>query len=459
MNSVSRRCARSVFVTGATGFIGTVLMKRLSNADARPIFCLVRKPGWTETDTRTSSEESRIVGDLSEPASYEAALAGVDTVVHMAAATGAAGPERIEAVNVRGTASLILACKRQKVRRIVYLSSIAATYPDLRDYPYGESKRRAEALVRESGMEYVIVRPTIVLGRLAPNWAMLRKLAGLPVVPLIGGGSARVQPVSVEDLATVLVAILDSPELPHREVEVGGPEVLTFGQFLGRIRQAAGRRGFPRVPLPAWPIRQLLRMVAAVARARIPVGPGQLVPFTADGIARPHPLTDELRPAFSPLDDLLKRLCDARDDAPVSQDSLRRECDVFHRYLIRRPPDDYVIRKYLAGVEVARRLPAPLPIDASLMSFASRGPRCARIADAYARFFRPHGLLRRKLLLLFAIIENSHGYEHFTVGASSRLPGSLARVAYNLGMFCIHLATGILIFGPRQLITGPKARP
>ena len=94
-------------------------------------------------------------------------------MVHLAALTGRAAPEEYKRVNVDGTSVLLQACKAAKVRRFLHVSTIAAGYPDQRYYPYATTKAQAESLVRESGLDLAIVRPTLVLGEKSPIWNTL----------------------------------------------------------------------------------------------------------------------------------------------------------------------------------------------------------------------------------------------------------------------------------------------
>ena len=236
-------------------------------------------------------------------------------MIHLAAATGAASTQQLRDVNSRGTRALIEACKNAARARIVYVSSIAVTGRDLGHYPYAQTKAEAEHAVQASELDFVIVRPTIVLGEGAPNWRMLRKLACLPVVPLLGGGKARVQPVDVIDVARAL-EWLAANRLPSRAVvELGGPEILSFADFLARIRRACGYAGFPGVPIPVAPVRLALRMLKLALGENSPLGPGQLAPFVNDGVAEPNSVFEMLRPDMRALDDVLRRVAHADDRA------------------------------------------------------------------------------------------------------------------------------------------------
>ena len=302
---------QTVLLTGATGFIGRHVLRRLARSGRNRILCLSRGPNAASDEGGRQDNVEWIVGEIGDAESYARPLGRADVVIHLAAATGAASTMRLRDVNQRGTHTLVDACKKAAVAKVVYVSSIAVTGKDLGHYPYAQTKLAAENAVRDSGLDFVIVRPTIVLGEGAPNWRTLRKLSCLPLVPLFGGGSARVQPVDVIDVARALEWLVDSRSASGSVVELGGPEVLSFADFLARIRAACGRTGFPALPVPIAPVRLALRMLALALGERSPLGPGQLAPFTNDGIAEPNPVFEMLRPDMLPLDDVLRRIAHA----------------------------------------------------------------------------------------------------------------------------------------------------
>lgn len=302
---------RKIFMTGATGVVGRALLARLAG-DKRgagknmiPVTALSRNvSAFPEPGVKA------VHGRLSEPDAWLDQLADSSEVIHMAALTGKAKPSEFQRVNVEGTRALIEQCKKVGVRRFLFISSIAAKFPEHDAYPYGRSKLEAEAVVRASGLDWTIVRPTIVMSRRAKIWHSLESLAGLPIVPIFGPGSARIQPIHADDLAVCLNAWLDDPSYDGGEYDLGGPEVLTFRDFLARIhrRKRGGDATFLR--LPGKSAIAVLRHVEKVLLPLLPMTAGQLYSFVYDSTAEANrlaaPFQAQQRNVDLMLDDLLK---------------------------------------------------------------------------------------------------------------------------------------------------------
>ena len=147
---------------------------------------------------------------------------------------------------------------------------------------------------------------------------------------------------------------------------------------------------------------------------------------------------------------------------PANRNSLDIESSVFSRYLAGSDPSDYVREKYRDGHSAIpyRVQGNEDAFDVALVLVARRGPGRTRIADAYARVFRPHGVLRQKLTLLLAILENSPDlHRRFTAGGRGALLAVLA-IAGNLLVFLLSFLAGVVFFGPvHRLLRGRKPAP
>jgi uncharacterized protein YbjT (DUF2867 family) len=251
-----------ILLTGATGSVGSALLRRLV-ADRQQVRCLVRDP------RRLGSERVRVqiaLGDLSNPASFRHALRGVDTVVHLAAAIRDQDDASIEELNGVATLRLLRAAERAGAKRFLFFSAIGAT-------PYSQSrffraKALAEEAVRNSPLDAVIFAPSIIYTP-GDHWLrLLERLSWLPAVPVSGSGDALYQPIWADDAAAVTMAVLQGRGNGNRErIELAGPETLSQDQIIKTVLSSLGRRRrLLHVPLPI--VRAGLRTVeATVGRA------------------------------------------------------------------------------------------------------------------------------------------------------------------------------------------------
>jgi NADH dehydrogenase len=290
-----------VLVTGASGFIGAALVPRLLAAGHRPRLMM------RGTSVAATPGVTVVRGDLADPASLTAAVRGADAVVHLGAATsgGRLDPAVTYRVNVGGTTALIDACRAAGCRRLVVMSTQHVHLP--RPGLYGQTKRIADALFTAAGLDVTILRPSLVYG--PGTRGVFVKLAGLvrslPVIPIIGPGQWHLRPVWVGDLADVVVQSLARPELAGRTYDVGGPDSVTYTEFVASICRALGKP-FRRIHLPLG-----LSFVLAAILERLLPNP----PLTTDNVHGAtleapcdlHPLLHDFPIRLTPLAEGLRR--------------------------------------------------------------------------------------------------------------------------------------------------------
>jgi len=294
---------RSIFLTGAGGFLGSRVLARLAEERNLRTVCLLR--GTPPAAAAPNVEYVR--GDLLEPAGYAAALAGCDAVLHLAAATGKHPAAEYFRVNRDGTAALARQARESGVARFLLVSTVAAKFPGQYRYYYAQSKQAAEAALAASGLRWTIVRPAMILGRNAPVLESLARLAALPVVPVFGNGRVPVQPVFVDDLAACLVALLGEADLfENTTLEIGGPEVLTIEQLILRIRRTKGSAAAPVLHLPAGAIARCLGWMEPFLLPWLPFTAGQLASFCNAGTTASHPRVTEWQKRMKDVDEMLR---------------------------------------------------------------------------------------------------------------------------------------------------------
>lgn len=258
-----------ILITGATGYIGRHLVVRLVAQDRRPR-CLVRDIKRA-TGILPADKVDLVQGDTTSPSSLEAAVQGVDTVVHVAFMTAerkqSAG-NSYEKTNVQGTANLIKAAKKAGVKRIIEMSGLG-TRPD-KPGSYMQGRYMAEKMLKESGLDWTIIQPSVLFGKNAPFFKGLTNLIRTtPVVPLVGGGKIMFQPIYVGDVVTVIIKVLEEPgRTRNKTYTIGGPEYYSYTQIINALLQAMHKS---RIKAPA-PM-PLVGVGAAVMEAVLPRPP------------------------------------------------------------------------------------------------------------------------------------------------------------------------------------------
>ncbi len=184
----------SIAITGATGFVGMAVLEALGGQSVRAL---------TRRDQPAREGVEWVRGDLEDTQALEELVAGADAVIHIAGLTNTPDVAEFEAANVTGTANIIAAMKKAKIKRFVFVSSLSARKPELSEY--GASKARAETLVEASKLSWTIVRPPAVYGPRDDDMLELFRTAKWGVVPLPPGGATSI--IYVSDLAQLLVAL------------------------------------------------------------------------------------------------------------------------------------------------------------------------------------------------------------------------------------------------------------
>lgn len=231
-----------VLVAGASGFIGSQVAAALRAAD-HTVVPADRRHGVDFNAMRSSAD-------------WRALLDGVDAAVNCVGIIGERRGQRFAVLHREAPAALFRACAEAGVRRVVQISALGA---DERGFtPYQRTKLAADDVLRSLPLEWFVLRPSLVYGKGGASTKMFKRLAALPVIPLVGGGRQRVQPVHIDDLvAAVLHALTAEPA--RRTIDVVGPEAMTFKEWLERLRASAGKSAAATLSVP-------LALVTAVAR-------------------------------------------------------------------------------------------------------------------------------------------------------------------------------------------------
>jgi NADH dehydrogenase len=251
-------------VTGATGFVGRSIVRRLLLRGLTPV-CLVRSASklCAQHPDVAPDRLISVVGGLEDQGALQLAAEKSQAAIHL---VGIIIQRRLRGqtfrrIHVGGTERVLEAVKQSGIRRFVHMSALGTT-PDAVS-PYHKTKWEAEELVRQSGLDWTIFRPSIIHGPDGEFMRLLKRfVCGLtpPVIPYFGSGRARLQPVSVEDVAHCFVKSLFHSETVGQVYPLGGPQAYSWIELYNTCRAL-----MPRARLWKPMVSQPVRVAKAVA--------------------------------------------------------------------------------------------------------------------------------------------------------------------------------------------------
>lgn len=238
-----------VTVFGGSGFIGRHVVRALARRGYR-VRVAVRRPDLAEhvQPLGAVGQIMPVQANLRHRWSVDRAVVGADAVVNLVGILYEAGAQTFDAVQSFGPRAVAEAARAAGIDRVVHLSAIGADAAS--PAAYGRSKAAGEQAVLETVPQAVILRPSIVFGPEDDFFNRFASMARLsPVLPLVGGGVTKFQPVFVGDVAEMVARAVDGELAPGTVYELGGPEVLSFRQCLETMLKVI-RRNRVLVPLP-----------------------------------------------------------------------------------------------------------------------------------------------------------------------------------------------------------------
>ncbi len=236
-----------VTVFGGSGFVGRHVVRALARRDFR-VRNAVRRPdlaGHLQPLGRVGQIHS-VQANLRYPESIAAAVRGSAIVINLVGVLFERGRQRFETVHAQGAAAVAHAAATAGAK-VIHVSALGADAdsPSL----YARSKAAGEAAVRDAAPDATIFRPSVVFG---PEDDFFNRFATLawvsPVLPLVGGGTTRFQPVYVGDVAEAIARAVTG-DVPANTYELGGPDVVTLKEVMEYVLEVTGRRRL-LVPLP-----------------------------------------------------------------------------------------------------------------------------------------------------------------------------------------------------------------
>ncbi len=249
-----------LFIAGGTGFVGGHLTAELLKRGHQLVLLSHSGSGTAEAGV------SLVKGDVTDPASYSTAMKGCDAVINLVGIIREFPAKGItfERLHVEATASMVQAAQHAGVLRYLQMSALGTRLDAVSGYH--RSKWRAEEIVRGSSLAWTIFRPSLIFG---PKDAFVNMLAAnlrlAPVMPTMGDGNYRLQPIHGADVARCFADALDKPETAGQIYELCGEDRLTYRHVLDTIADALGRRHPWKPALPLSLMKPVIKTLQGIS--------------------------------------------------------------------------------------------------------------------------------------------------------------------------------------------------
>lgn len=253
-----------ILVTGGTGAMGSVLVRRLVDK-GKQVRVLTLPNDPLAKGIANENVEIRY-GDVADAGSIRGICKDIDTIYHLAAVIIAFDDRKYQSINVGGTRNIIEDAKRHAVRHFIHISSASVTYE--KTTAYSRSKRETETIVKESGIRWTIVRPTLVYDKKGGQEfsEFLNYLKKFPIIPFIGDGKSLKRPVFVDDLIDGLIALCENSKVVGKVYNLSGGEAISINDFSRLCLRLMGMENKPVIHLPVWLCMFLSSMMGLVMK-------------------------------------------------------------------------------------------------------------------------------------------------------------------------------------------------
>jgi len=275
-----------ILVTGGTGFVGSHLIKQMRQ-EGLAVRAVVRNPEKAQALRDLGVEV--VPGDMADRSSLEKAVQGIERVVHLVGIIQEAPGVTFRGVHVDGTRNLVEAARKAGVRHFLFQSALG-TRANAKSQ-YHRTKWEAEELVRGSGIPSTVLRPSLIYGPGDQFTIRLSEMIRLsPVLPIIGSGSSKVQPIFIKDVVACIVKAVTSDAYLNELYELGGPEQLTYEEVTRAIASALGVSR-PALHLPLLFMRSMARVMETML-PKSPITTDQLIMLQEDTVCSMKDIRD-----------------------------------------------------------------------------------------------------------------------------------------------------------------------
>lgn len=224
-----------ILLTGASGFIGQNLVAAL-NRDGHEVIPISRRDGVDIAGMQSADDWMPWVD-------------GVDAAINAVGIIGETRTQRFKTLHTIVPKALFGACRLAGVSRVIQISALGADETAFSAYHL--SKKAADDHLRGLDIDWFVLRPSVIYGRGGTSAELFRRLARMPVLPVIGDGRQALQPVHIADVVATVLACVTTPRT-RQTLDIVGNEIVEYVEWLQRLRLAQGRARAPVLKVPVW---------------------------------------------------------------------------------------------------------------------------------------------------------------------------------------------------------------
>ncbi|MFD2935118.1 SDR family oxidoreductase [Spirosoma flavum] len=280
---------KTILVIGASGFIGGHLTRQLL-AEGYVVRCLARKPAKMNPLAQAGAQ--LVPGDITDPASLQAALAGVDAV-YISIQTLVPQHSRTQgqdfmAIELNGLQNIVDACQFNQVHRLIYVTFLG-THPQAAS-AWARERWQAEQLLLNSSLAVTVIRPGMIVGVGGQGFDMLASNGGRRLAIVIGRGQQRFRCIAIDDLIYYLVGVLADSRTYGQAYDVGSNDVLTMNQLIDVAADVLGRPHPAKLHIPTVLLSVAAPLIEWISKASKGGIQGALDGMKSDMIGQPEPI-------------------------------------------------------------------------------------------------------------------------------------------------------------------------
>lgn len=236
-----------IVMTGATGFVGGVLARKLVK-EGFSLRCIARDPIKAKGLEAIGIE--LVKGDITDRDSLIKAVEGAEKAISLVGILFESGRATFKAIHAEGVRNYLEACKKKGVKDFIHISALGAREDAKSEYH--RTKWEAEEFIRNSQLNYAIFRPSVIFGKEDKFTNLFARIIRLsPAINIPGSGKNRMQPVYVKDLVKAMVMTVKNPGFMGKTYEIGGRDCLTFEEIMDAICKVLEKKRIKlHIPIP-----------------------------------------------------------------------------------------------------------------------------------------------------------------------------------------------------------------